>query len=394
MEILVLDTNFKAVDIIDTYKSFIWTDRYNEYGDFEIQAPVNMKLLDTCRQDYYLWIKESEHMMIVENIEIASDVEDGNVITVTGRSLESILDRRIIWGQSNFNGNLQEAIKTLLIEAFISPKIAERKIPNFVFAASTDERITKLTIEAQYAGDELYSVISEQCKKNKIGFKITLDADNQFVFTLYAGADRSYDQTTNPYVIFSPSYENLLNSNYFTSKATYKNVTLVAGEGEGVNRKSTIVGSASGLDRRELYTDASGVSSTIYDDETSDEEIESYSIQTRDVIFGGGGTDDFIDDETSTKKMSDEEYNALLTTKGNESLAEYPINTAFEGEVEATQLFKYGEDFFVGDIVQITDDYGHEGTSYISELIISYDENGLSICPTFKSNSDKEEETR
>ena len=36
MEILVLNTNFESVYIIDSCISMIWTDRYNEYGDFEI----------------------------------------------------------------------------------------------------------------------------------------------------------------------------------------------------------------------------------------------------------------------------------------------------------------------------------------------------------------------
>ena len=74
------------------------------------------------------------------------------------------------------------------------------------------------------------------------------------------GADRSYDQFTNPYVIFSPKFENVINTNYLESKKTLKTVTLVAGEGEGADRRITTVacasGAGTGLNRRELYTDA------------------------------------------------------------------------------------------------------------------------------------------
>ena len=52
-----------------------------------------------------------------------------------------------------------------------------------------------------------------------------------------------------------------------------------------------------------------------------------------------------------------------------------------------TRLFKYGEDFFIGDIVQIANEYGNEGSAYISELVISNSEEGLSIYPTFKTIS-------
>ena len=48
-------------------------------------------------------------------------------------------------------------------------------------------------------------------------------------------------------------------------------------------------------------------------------------------------------------------------------------------------MYKYGEDFFIGDIVQIANEYGHEGRAYISELVISQNEDGVSIYPTFQT---------
>lgn len=121
MDVMILNTDLDAVSIVDTYESFIWTDRYYAYGDFELYEAMRDGLLDYIKQDYYLQSKESEHVMIVEKIQITSDTEDGNHVTVTGRSLESILDRRIVWGQKLLSGNLQNGIKTLLNENIISP---------------------------------------------------------------------------------------------------------------------------------------------------------------------------------------------------------------------------------------------------------------------------------
>lgn len=191
-------------------------------------------------------------------------------VTVTGRSLESILDRRIVWGQKLLSGNLQNGIKTLLNENVISPSDSNRKIPNFIFKESTDPAITKLKLEAQYTGDNLYDVIQKICEEQGIGFKITLNDEKQFVFELYAGSDRSYDQTENPYVIFSPKFENIINSNYIESKASLKTVTLVGGEGEGADRRYTTVGGGSGLNRRELFTDARDISSNVGSDDMDD----------------------------------------------------------------------------------------------------------------------------
>lgn len=355
MELLVLNTDFESIAVLDTYESLIWTDRYNSYGDFEMFFAMDKNLLAILKEDNYLWLKDSEHTMIIEDIKINADAEDGNHLVVTGRSLESILERRIIWGQRIFTGNLQNAVQTMLNECIVSPTIVDRKISNFRFVASTDPKVTSLTIDNQYTGDDLYSVICGLCEKNNIGFKIVLTDDNWFEFSLYAGVDRSYDQTENPYVVFSPNFENIINSNYFSSKASYRNVTLVAGEGEGASRKTTIVGSGIGLERREVFTDARDISS-----------------------------------DTENGTLSDTEYYAQLKTKGLKNLADHTITTAFEGEVEVTRLFKYGEDFYIGDIVQIANEYGNEGSAYISELIISRSEEELSIYPTFKTISNKE----
>lgn len=245
MELLVLNTDFESIAVIDTYESMIWTDRYNSYGDFEIFFAMDTQLLQYLKEDYYLWLKDSEHCMIIEDIKINADTEEGNHLIVTGRSLESILERRIIWGQRIFNGNLQNGIQTMLNECIISPSIADRKISNFVFVPSTDPKITRLKIDNQYTGDCLYDVIKGLCEENNIGFKIVLTDENKFAFSLYAGVDRSYEQTENPYVVFSPNFENIINSNYYSSRASFRNVTLVAGEGEGASRRTAIVGSAS-----------------------------------------------------------------------------------------------------------------------------------------------------
>lgn len=351
MDVTVLNTNLDAISIVDVYESFIWTDRYYEYGDFELFTSMTDTILSYIRQDYYLQSRESEHVMIIEKIRINSDSENGNHITVTGRSLESILDRRIVWGQKTITGNLQNGIRTLLNENVISPADNKRRISNFIFEASTDPAITSLKIDAQYTGDNLYDVINKICSERSIGFKVTLNNNKQFVFKLYAGTDRSYDQSVNPYVIFSPKFENIINSNYVESKSALKTVTLVGGEGEGSARKYTTVGGGSGLNRRELFTDARDISSDVGDG----------------VV------------------LSDAEYTAQLQQRGKEKLAENTDVTSFEGQVETTVMFRYGEDFFNGDVVQIANEYGHETKARIVEIVMSEDEDGNSVYPTFKT---------
>lgn len=350
MDIFVLNQKFEVIDIIDSYESLIWTDRYFEYGDFELYLPMQPRLLESLQKDNYLYIRESEHQMIIEDFELATDVEIGSRLRVVGRSLESILNRRIIWGQKTYSGTIHAVVKAMITDAIISPEIASRKIDNFIFQDSSDEYVNDIRIEVQFTGDNLYDAISVLCHMVGAGFRITLDANNNFVFSLYSGEDRSYAQESNPYVVFSPSFENIIDSRYVETNSPYRNVTLVAGEGEGSDRKTITVGDASGLLRRELFTDARDIST-----------------------------------QTQEGTLTDDQYNAQLTERGNENLQAYTAATAFEGKAETTRMFRYGEDFFMGDIVQIANEFGMESRAYITAIIRSQDERGLAVYPTYET---------
>lgn len=377
MEIRLLDDNFETIYIIDTYKSFIWTDRYNECGDFEICTPVDVTFLNIVKKGYYLTNSNSEHVMVVETINIESDAETGAYITISGRSLESILNRRIVWYKTIFTmdeervePNLQDGIYKLLDENIINPgqmsaDLVVRIIPNFIFKRSSDPLITELTFEGEYLGEDLYEVISKLCQENEIGFKLILNANKQLEFSLYAGVDRSYGtedkpQLVNPYVIFSPEFDNVSHTNYLDSDAKLKNTTLVVGEsdynsdGLEVERQQMVLSikeiQHTGLDRREIFTDAISMST--------------------DDGYGG--------------QLKAAQYRARLKQKGIDTLMENTSSIAFEGEMDTARIFKYGVDFFMGDIVQVANEYGHEGQAYVSELVMSSDEGGTFTYPTFK----------
>lgn len=87
--------------------------------------------------------------------------------------------------------------------------------------------------------------------------------------------------------------------------------------------------------------------------------------------------------------MTDEEYRALLIEKGGEDLSEHTYTSAFEGQIDITRMYKYQQDFFNGDIVQLINEYGNEGKVRIIEMVISVNEEGLSIHPTFSEIHEK-----
>lgn len=360
MDVIILNTSFQPQYLLDSYESLIWTDRFCGYGDFEIYTPLTKELLSACKLDYYIYNPESEHLMIIEEIEIKTDAEDGTKLIISGRSLESLLCRRIVWRQTTFNDvYLQDAVERLINDNISRQAETDRAISNFVFKSSTNPDITSLRILAQFTGDNLYETIVSICEAYSIGFKITLSEDNEFIFELYPGNDHSYDNTkNNDYVVFSPTYENFINSNYVENKQNLKTIALIAGEGEGLDRvtattKNPEDPSKTGINRREMYVDARDIRSTYEDD------------------IG----------EQHTLPLS--EYRKLLVQRGLEKISEYNTVSTFEGEVDFQQTFVYGTDFLLGDIVQLQNEFGIGTVGRISEIVFSQDNDGYKVVPSF-----------
>lgn len=358
MNFLILSKDFKTLGMVDKYISMIWTDRYRGYGDFEIYGAVATELFKDLKRGQYLWNRDSDRLMIIERLLIETDTEEGDHITVSGRSLESLLERRIIWKQTRIRGNFQNGIKKLINENVINPTDSKRKIDNFVFVESTDPRITELTMSAQFTGNNLYETIIELCEMHDLGFQITLNDDtNNMEFRLYKGVDRTYEQTENSFVIFSPEFDNLLSTNYLENSLDYKNVVLVMGEEHGDSRRNITLGTRSGIERREMYVDARDLQS----------------------------------EEADGTIMPEEEYHEMLEVRGTAKQADHKDIIIFEGEVSPLSMFVFGTHYFLGDYVQIVNEYGREGQARVDEIILADDlANGQTHIPSFTRVEDDE----
>lgn len=359
MELTFLNTNLEKIYVIDDYESLIWSERYYEPGDFQLDTTVNETMLELSKlfqdalgrkEDLYVINDSSDVIMILESNELTTDVTTGDHITFKGRSLVSMLDRRIIWEQTILNGTIESCIEKLLNQNVISPKNSERKINNVIFLKSTDTRLSSIKINTQFTGNNLLEAIIELCSSNNIGFEMTLDEQNRFCFRLYMGQDRSHDQAINQEVIFSPEFDNLVDTKYYESINEFKNVALVAGEDQAQNRKTLTIGNSSGLQRRELYVDARDLQ-TIKEDGS---------------------------------ELSSTEYNAQLQQRGNEKLSACKYIKAFEGGIESTITFVYNRDFFKGDIVQLSNEYSINGKVRILETVRSSNSTGYMVYPTFE----------
>lgn len=348
MEFYVVDGNLDVIGIIDAYKSAIWTERYYEPGDFELYVAATPEAVALIRKHLFLVRMDNvSKAMVIETIKLSTDAENGDYLTVSGRSLSSILSRRIIWKQTTYSGQLEKAVRRMIADSFVDPEDADRTVSFFELgeeAGITDE------IKVQYAGEVVQEAIENVCRPKKIGYECLMDLSRKKItFRLYEGKDRSYNQTANPFVVFSPKFDNLLSSSYSNSDAKLKNVAQVAGEGEGTARKKVTVGTASGLERYETFVDAKGQS-------TNDGEI------------------------------TESTYAELLEQKGLERLATLATTEKIDSEVAPNYSYKVNEDYFLGDVVEVINEYGIAMTPRVVEVIECQNDAGYTCIPTFSAD--------
>lgn len=349
MDIYVLNRQFEKIGVIDFCSSIIWTRRYCNEGDCELYLPADEEALNLLKIGRFLMREDlDDNLMVITSVSVESDAENGNFIKAIGAGAEHLISQRIVWNQTTLNGTVGDCVSKLLSENLINPSDTNRKM-DFFSVLDTSEGTESLT--KQYTGDNLLTAIIELLATFDLGFDVTFDGSG-LGFSIYRGIDRSFNQDENSFVIFSPEYDNFLTSNSSENSEKFKNIALVAGEGEGSARKKAEVGTASGIDRVEVFVDARDISSTT-----------------------SGGT------------LTDDEYLALLAEKGAAALAESKNEFTYEGEILPEVTFIFGVDYALGDIVETIDFFGNQNACRITEVIESWDENGYSIIPTFETES-------
>lgn len=341
MDLYILDSSLAPIAIIDSYASLIWTKRYYSPGDFELYIPANKNLLNYLQMGNFIKREDDNTVMIIEKIQIKTDVENGDFFTITGRSLESIIARRIFIRQMQFSGTIAQVIHQAIYDNFIIvdlPSTSNRTIPNFVIGemCETSEIITQ-----QVSYENVAEWLEAICRAYSYGWRIIVNSNNKMEFQLYSGRETE--------VIFSDEFDNLITTEYVISKENYKTYASVLGEGEGLDRKrwNVDITRDEGLDRFELYVDARDISSN-------------------------DGT------------ISITDYNKLLKERGYEKLKEHSVTRAFSGEVEPSTTYKYKVDYNLGDIITVQTSYGIGAHPRIVEIIENWDESGYKVVPTFE----------
>lgn len=100
MDLYALDAaTFNPDDLVEGWTSLIWTERFQEAGDFQLKTPMIAETMAAIPEDSFVAIKESQEIMVVENHSIAFNEEGVEELTTTGRSIAAwLLENRYHYG--------------------------------------------------------------------------------------------------------------------------------------------------------------------------------------------------------------------------------------------------------------------------------------------------------
>ncbi|MEV2911576.1 siphovirus ReqiPepy6 Gp37-like family protein, partial [Paenibacillus larvae] len=199
-----------------------------------------------------------------------------------------------------------------------------------------------------------YKPLAEEVEKlslmSQMGWEVSLDIENRwYVFDMLTGRNLTADQDVRPPAIFSTAYDNIESQSYTNSAIGYKNIAVVAGQGEGEDRKIVTVGTSTGLNRYEMFVDA------------------------RDV-----GT------KEEGKTQTESEVEQMLTDRGREKLAEVKRVESLEAKILTQSNLTYRKDYDLGDVVTVLNrQWGLTMNTRITEVAEVYEASQVRIDVTF-----------
>jgi hypothetical protein len=380
MEIFILDALLRPIDVVDEYISFIWTERYSEKGDFQLVTLSNPANKRRFVADTMISIAESKRIMRVHKVEEKDDEDNGVTLTIKGYDLSFMLQQRMIalktpegmfLTSTYFSDVSPMALMNRLVWRMCIPASPNIISPGDAIPFLNDYLATpggsypESNIENPTPGGllweqkiaTLYSAISNISKAYDVGFRLYKDPSaTKLYFEGYNGLNRTSVQTDFPPVIFSSDMNNLQSTTEYSDNEAHYNVVVAIYEYQNPVAEAT----PKTLTISEMVSDPQ-------------------------LIFSSGGFDQktkFISITQLPEGMTLEEVPDYLIQLANEELNRAKPLYLYDGEIDQNSDFKYEEDYYLGDIVEVRGNNGGAAFMRVVEQIIKYDANGKSSYPS------------
>ena len=362
----IINTNFELLGIITNFESLICVWNYYECGTFELTINKNKANTNKLKKDNMLIVnKRDDKMLLIDKVVISTD-KNSKKMKVTGTCIKGITKRRIVATNGydrvseDYAENIQKHyLKNHIVESYYDNiRTPERDIPWLKIAPSQNRGI-KTVWQARLTN--LHDEEKHISEDTGLGWYGYLDRKEKCIYLdSLKGTDRTVNQSENPniheflskftheelqaytheqlqgtvkhpYIIFSEKKKNLLEGRTTDDNSNYKNVGYVAGKGENEDRLITVLGTATGFDRREVLIDLNNI-----------EDIDE------------------------------------LNTEGQKKLDTYKIIQSIEGKIYQIPNMEWEKDFFLGDLVTLESDGIYEDKRIIQAKEI-YERNNKTV---------------
>lgn len=359
------DTDWKKVGYLDVYTSLIWTRRFTSYGDFELYVPYKPMYNEFIKINYYVDLENDpqygqstteKFAMIIEHIEIIQEPEQSTMMLVKGRSLESILYRRVFYNDivlsestTGYGTPSKKSYLYYIIKNCFGKVIDEARHPSgfspgraitytirddIPLSPDDDSRVRTVV-----KNDNLGETIQQFCDQWGYGIDMSYERSVQmdgFVIYLLASGDKSDS------VIFRADLDNLANCHYIKDVSGFANVARISSGDYTATAPPKQDGTdptITGLDRYEIAIDS--------------------------TLLGNAGT-----------------YDALQAN-GQRQLRDYKNTEDITADIISDITFVFGKDYILGDKVRIETEFGYNATVQIKEITYSWSTEGFTKYPTF-----------
>lgn len=356
MEAYILDSLFRREKVVDSFDSLIWTERWNSVGDFQLDIASTLEHRSVFKPGVYLAINESHRVMKVETVE-TDDSEGKTSLRVSGRSLESILDDRVV--KNNFTtfdladthtGTPGDIARAMFDHICRPPGglAPEDVIPmlvtgSFLSQGNIPEFAETITWEQKPAS--LYDALVKICQTYDLGFRLVREYDtSKLYFDVYTGDDRTTRQLVFTPVVFSPTLENITNMKELVSTEGSKNVAYV------------------------FSPDGTRI---VYGPNV-DPDIDGFE---RNIIVVNTTVD------PAAPNIQD-----ALQLAGEQALRQNRDLDLFDGEISQRGVYKYGTDYGLGDYIEMRGLDGSVQFKRVTEQIFVSDAEGDRSYPTLSSD--------
>lgn len=433
MEIIVIDPfkdtipHFQEIGLITAYKSVIWDVQLYGLGAFDLVVPAtneNMTLLGLdrflCRAEDVTTSTSTKYYnnaMVIRNVDLQWNPDEGYMLHVTGYSLKDVLNQRIIWDQiTASNIRLPALISRVLLENVVDPL---QHITDIMLEldAEVDEQtdIERQALDdynaavAQYGADspeakaakEIYD--EELAKLEDLQRRLANEVENYenqlgrpIPYTSAAIIDYPEDvpvitdiqlhgETIGEWIA-SICEENRFGWEIQLTQTTYS-VKFVIGE----DKSDSVIFSP---DNDNLINSISHWTSEGYHNSGQvggeGEGTAQYRVNvgTRagyaryEMYVDGSGVSE------NAGEISRSKYLNMLKQYGVTQIIPYLKWKSVEAEIDPNGIFKVGTDFSLGDIVKVDTERGLNADVRLVELIYADEEMGTSVTATFEEVED------